>query len=47
MTFAAFMELALYHPKVGYYRDVGSNVHVDAGTQGTIDLEVSRDWASY
>ena len=33
--------------KVGYDRDVGSNVPVVAGTQGILDLEVRRDWAAY
>ena len=33
--------------KVGYDRDVGANVPVVADTEGTLDLEVRRDWAAY
>ncbi|MEO5958456.1 MAG: SAM-dependent methyltransferase [Opitutaceae bacterium] len=32
MTFAAFMELALYHPRLGYYRRAGRRVGYGAGT---------------
>lgn len=32
MTFAQFMELALYHPAVGYYRRPGTRVGYGAGT---------------
>jgi SAM-dependent MidA family methyltransferase len=32
MTFARFMELALYHPEVGYYRRAGPRVGYAAGT---------------